>query len=74
MTVLNVVVANLLIGQRFIGLCDLDEALVKRLDSFILRGVGSNLVWVINKGEAFVVSRNGFLVGTLPASQRLTFA
>lgn len=66
MTVLNVVAANLFIGQRFIGLGDLDEALVKGLYGLVFRGVGLDLVRVVNKREALVVSRDRFLIGTLP--------
>lgn len=65
MTVLNVVVADLLIGQGLVRLGELDVVVVERLDGLILGRIGLDLVGMELEGKALVVSLDVFLGGGL---------
>lgn len=74
MAVLNVIVTDLLIGQRLVSLGQLDESVVECLDGLVLGGVRSDLVGVIDERKALVVSRNRFFVGTLSTNTELAYS
>lgn len=72
MTVLDVVVTDLLIGQRFVSLGQLDESVVECLDGLVLGGVRADLVRVVDERKALVVSRNRFFVGALSTEHKVS--
>ena len=70
MTVLDIVVADLLVSKCLVGLCQFDEALVQRLDRLVFGGIRLDLVGVVDKREALVMSGDCFLAGTLETGKR----
>lgn len=55
MAILNIVVADLLIGQGLVSLGELDVVVIERLDSLVLGSIRSDLVRVELDGQALVV-------------------
>jgi hypothetical protein len=61
-TILDVVVAHLLVCEGLVGLGEFDVEVGKRFDSLVLGGVRSDLVGMVLEGKALVVRLNLLLI------------
>ncbi len=68
MAVLDVVLADVLVGEGVVGLCELDVVVVERLCRLILGRVGAGLVGVEFERESLVVGFDLLVRGGLRSS------
>jgi hypothetical protein len=65
MAILEVVIAHFFVGESLVSLGEFHKTLIEHINRFVLSGIRSDLVGVVDKRKTLIMSGNRFFVGAL---------